>query len=114
MSQLFTVDVPSGSPKLIPVTIEQFKEDLVHPITKAYVYVGKESDPGWSAALATAGMLPDLNPYLATGHDILRDWIPVGTPSGIVFGTDDKPDKLLDQAEAAVFKIVLKANAEAA
>jgi hypothetical protein len=30
-----------------------------------------------------------------------------------VFGTDDQPDRLLDKAEAAVSKIVLKANAEA-
>ncbi len=41
-------------------------------------------------------MLPDLNPYLATGIDLLRE-----------------PDRLLDEAEASVFKIVHKANANA-
>jgi hypothetical protein len=113
MSKLFTVDVDSGSTKLIDVTIDEFRDDLVHPITKVYVYVGQEKDAGWKAALSAAGLLPDLNPYLANGIDILREWVPTGDPTGIVFGTDDQPDRLLDKAEAAVSKIVLKANAEA-
>ena len=113
MSQLFTVDVQSGSTTLVPVTADVFKNDLVNPIIKVYVYIGQESDAGWKVALLAAGMLPDLNPYLATEIDILRDWVPVGNPKGIVFGTDDAPDRLLDEAEAAVSKIVQKANAEA-
>jgi hypothetical protein len=113
MTQFFTVDAQSDSTKLIPVTPEELKADLVHPITKVYVYVGQEKDPGWEAALLTASILPDLNPYLATGINGLREWVPVGSPKGIVFGTDDKPDRLLDDAEAAIFKIVHKANLEA-
>ena len=44
---------------------------------------------------------------------LLRKWVPAGDPKGIVFGTDDQPDRLLDEAEAAVEKIVRKAIAEA-
>ena len=113
MSELFTVDLDSGSTQLIAATTDEFKEDLVHPVTKVYVYVGQENDAGWKAALSAAGLLPDLSPYLATGIDLMREWVPAGDPQGIVFGTDDEPDRLLDDAEAAVSKIVLKANAEA-
>lgn len=111
--QLFTVDVESGSTKLIPITPEEFRADLVHPISKVYVYIGQEQDPGWDAALGTAGALAALHPYLATGIGAVRPWVPVGDPRGIVFGTDDQPDRLLDAGEAAVFKIVLAANAQA-
>ncbi len=113
MSELITVDVASGSTDLIPASLDELKKDLIQPVTKVYVYIGQASDPGWDAALLTAGMLPDLNPYLATGIDLLREWVPAGEPKGIVFGTEDKPDRLLDEAEASVFKIVHKANANA-
>lgn len=111
--KLFTVDVESGSTKLIPVTLDEFRADLMHPISKVYVYVGNEQDAGWDAALATAGTLAALHPYLATDIGSMRAWVPGGEPRGVVFGTDDQPDRLLDAGEAAVFKIVLNANAEA-
>src|SRR2546425_3226848 len=110
MSQLFTVDVQSGSTTLVPVTTDAFKNDLVNPIIKVYVYIGQESDAGWKVALLAAGMLPDFNPYLATGIDILRDWVAGGNPKSIVFGTDDAPARLFDEADKARSKNVQKTN----
>ena len=113
MEKLFTVDLVSGSDKLIPATPAELEADLVHPITRVYVFVGKESDPGWEAALLACGFLAEVKPYLASNISLLRKWVPAGNPRGIVFGTDDKPDALLDEAEASVEKIVRNAIADA-
>jgi hypothetical protein len=113
MGELFTVDVEAADEKLIPASKEQLENDLHDRLKKVYVYVGQRSDSGWSIALTVAGLLPDLQPYLATNIDILRDWVPNGNPRGVVFGTDDKPDRVLNEQEATDRKTVHKANAEA-
>jgi hypothetical protein len=113
MSQLFTVDPNGTSTKLIPVQMADFENDLQSPVIKVYVYVGKEKDPGWSAALQASGWLINLHPYLADDMSLLRKWVPVGDPAGIVFGSDNIPDTLLDRAEASISKIVYNANAGA-
>ena len=113
MKKLFTVDLASGSEKLIPATPADLEADLVNPVTRVYVYVGKEEDPGWEAALLACGFLAGVKPYLAPDISLLRKWVPAGNPRGIVFGTDEKPEVLLDEAEASVEKIVRNANADA-
>jgi hypothetical protein len=113
MGQLFTVDSGNDSKELVPVTLDAFRADLANQTTRVYVYVGQETDPGWKAALSVAGLLADLNPYLATDIALLREWVPGGNPRGIVFGTADKPNRLLDATEAAASKTVHQANSEA-
>ena len=110
---LHTIDLDSGSDALIPATPDELKADLQHPIVRVYVYIGQKSDRGWAAALLAAGFLAALKPYLADNIDDVRQWVPAGNPKGIVFGTDDVPDRLLDDGEAAVQKIVQQANAAA-
>jgi hypothetical protein len=113
MNTLHTVDPKSGSDRLIEATVQDLERDLVHPIIRVYVYVGQEADAGWEAALTACGWLAGVKPYLAEDIALVRKWVPAGSPKGIVFGTDDQPDTLLDEAEAAIEKIVRKANAEA-
>ena len=114
MSTLQTIDPAGTSEDLIPATPAGLEADLVDPVVRVYVYVGKAADPGWDAALTACGWLVGVRPYLASDISLLRKWVPTGNPSGIVFGSDDQPDRLLTDAEAAVEKIVRAANKEAA
>ena len=109
-NQLFTVDVAAQDGTLIPVTEAEFETDLVHPVTRVYVYVGQELDRGWRIAKSVAGEMSDLHPYLALSIDVMRKWVPDGDPDGIVFGTDHEPDRLLDAGEVVISKIVRLAN----
>ncbi|MBI3879801.1 MAG: hypothetical protein HY301_07015 [Verrucomicrobia bacterium] len=113
MSTLQTVDLASGSEDLIDATLADLESDLIKPVVRVYVYVGTKDDPGWDAALTASGWLVDVKPYLASDISLLRKWVGVGDPKGIVFRKGDKPCILLDATEAAAEKTVRTAIANA-
>lgn len=111
---LHTVDIESGSPVLIPATIQDLEADLANPKQRVYVFVGKDADVGWECAVLSCGTLAGVKPYLADTIDELRKWVPTGEPKGIVFGTGNTPQTLLSEAEASVQGTVEHAIAHAA
>lgn len=113
MSDLAKLDLAHGAKQVKPSSLDELRADLVHPIIRVYVFVGREDEPGWKAGVLACGLLVGINVYLANEMSVLREWVPAGEAKGIVFGTDDQPDRLLNEAEASVTDIVMDANAAA-
>lgn len=108
------INYANGSTEVKSATLKQLREDLVQPIIGVYVFVGKETEPGWKTGKRACGQLqPEYNLYLAESMDDIREWVPAGTAKGIVFGRDDQPDRLLNEAESSVTDIVVDALLEA-
>ncbi len=108
------INYSSGSTDVEAATLKQLRDDLSHPIIEVYVFIGKATEPGWKTGKRACGQLqPAVNLYLATSMKDVREWVPAGSAKGVVFGKDEQPDRLLNEAESSVTDIVVDALLEA-
>ena len=91
------------------LTANDIRGPLNDPTFTVYLYIGEESDDGWDTAVLAFGLLPRLRIYLVKDVSLIGEFVGQKRPKGVVFGYDDKPMRLLNQAEAEDAKTVLRA-----
>jgi hypothetical protein len=96
-----------------PMTADELEQDLKNLAFAGYLYVGKDTDPGWENAQMAFGLIPRLRIYLVKDATQISKWTGPNQPAGLVFGWDDQVAKFLTQAEADDLKTVVKAISNA-
>lgn len=108
------INYAGGEDQLTGSTLDQLRADLLHTVIRVYVFVGTEAEKGWKVGVIACGLRqPEYNIYLVDSMAQIGEWVPAGKTKGVVFGTDDQPDRLLDEAEVSVLDIVQDALEEA-
>jgi hypothetical protein len=92
-----------------PLTTQDIENDLTNPTFAVYLYVGNAGDPGWENAEIAFGLIPRVRIFLIKDITAIAKWIGTERPAGVVFGWGDKVFQLLNKAEAADLKTVVKA-----
>lgn len=98
---------------LPPLTGEDIRGPLKDPTFTVYMYVGDEGDEGWDNALIAFGLLARLRIYRVIDISLIKEWTGSKRPTGIVFGWDETPRRLLSKREAEDLRTVLTAIQDA-
>ena len=98
---------------LPPLTADDVKGPLKDPTFTVYMYVGNESDEGWDIAQTAFEYVAKLRIYLVRDISLIKEWVGLKRPKGIVFGYDDQPQRFLNRQEADDLKTVLRAIRDA-